>query len=362
VISKSAVTEIKKALVAPRRAQITLEQLSFRGTLAADDLRALAWAKWFLHPYFHKSDAAPQWRVVLSQDNSLFAELSALDKTCQNRPIHAFLQHSPVPTPATAFQLDSLNILADISEQTYYIAAPEEKILLTVTQADNFRAPGNLMKAFREIACLDHQRNGAVILHAAAFEEAPGQATLVLAPKLGGKTTFLIGTLLGGAKLIANDRLVLHLRENNVIALGLPTIIALRTGTLDLFPEFSSEFSKRRFYFRRSFRNPNKLNRSSIGPSQFCQLANTTAISEASIRKILFLLTGAGPAKQLAAQEAAVLLKEAIFDFTDAANYFFAALHPVEPESFRRTAEQLCLQLARQAECWEYPREGKGKR
>lgn len=73
-------------------------------------------------------------------------------------------------------------------------------------------------------------------LHAAAFAVG-GQAIVLTGRKRAGKTSLLCHALLsGGGALIANDRVFVHLDAAPPIACGIPTVAALRHGTLDTFP------------------------------------------------------------------------------------------------------------------------------
>jgi hypothetical protein len=74
-------------------------------------------------------------------------------------------------------------------------------------------------------------------LHAAAFATAAG-AVLLVGPKQAGKTTLLAYCLrCRRASLIANDRVLVDVQPVPPIAFGVPTLVSVRAGTLELFPD-----------------------------------------------------------------------------------------------------------------------------
>jgi hypothetical protein len=68
-----------------------------------------------------------------------------------------------------------------------------------------------------------------------------GRAVLVLGPKEAGKTTLLLHVLAtGDAELVTNDRALVHAPDAAAPrALGVPTFVRVRDGTLAIFPELA---------------------------------------------------------------------------------------------------------------------------
>jgi hypothetical protein len=93
-----------------------------------------------------------------------------------------------------------------------------------------------LMRVVRECAHNALVEEGGVVIHAAAFAGARG-AVLVTAPKGVGKTTLLAWLLShAGVSYLANDRV--GIIPNQLEALAIPTIVAVRSGTRRLLPAF----------------------------------------------------------------------------------------------------------------------------
>lgn len=346
------------ALREPRSASVTLDQLGFRGKVVSDDLRALAWTEWFLRPSFSRVKEAAAWEITFLRDDELFAELSRTPEERRQR-VQSWVTHAAESERCWEAAQAPFRLLYDGELDTFCAVAPQERKILVVARANNPRAQGVLMRSLRELASLRHQRHGAVILHAAAIEQH-GQATLILAPKRGGKTTFLIAALLGGARLIANDRVALYRRPEGIYAAGIPTIVSLRPGTLELFPQLQAELSERRLHFWRRPRDPVHTGEHSIAPLQLCRLTGAGVVPEARVSRLLCLRPGNGDPKRLEDCQTLGQLRQQVFDYTDAQRHFFVSLCPLEEARFREAAERMLRELCCQAESWEYPREGNG--
>ena len=116
--------------------------------------------------------------------------------------------------------------------------------------------PGNadgriaLMRVVRELAMNRAQRRGGLLLHAAAMGVGD-RAIVITGPKGAGKTSLLIHVLRArSARYVSNDRVVLPAAEGRPPALGVPTIVALRRGTLDLFPSLAARTANSGYAYR----------------------------------------------------------------------------------------------------------------
>jgi hypothetical protein len=98
-----------------------------------------------------------------------------------------------------------------------------------------------LMRVIREIA-VEHERRRAhpLQLHAAAFEIGGG-AVVLAGPKLSGKTTLLLHAVTRlPARLVANDRVLVHRAAGAPWVTGVPGVISVRPATASAFPGLSS--------------------------------------------------------------------------------------------------------------------------
>ena len=355
-MSDSLALRLETAVRTPRSANLRLGQLSFSAEVASDDLEAVGWTRRFLHPFFRETAEMPDWRVVLLRDDALCEETRSVIAVSDGRELRPYVQHTHRKLVSRAISLGALQLLRDREFETCCAASADLHEVLIVAERDNLLAPVALMRAVRELASLQHQRRGGVIAHAAAFERG-GIVTLAAAPKFGGKTTFLIRALLDGARMVANDRVVLMPDHGAVRAVGMPTIMPVRESTFDLFPSLQSELQRRQLHFRPLSERERQRRKRSISPLQLASLTGAAVVTDGFLGQMLFLTEGAGPPVRLGAEEARGLLEESLFDFTDAERLFFAGIFPLEKGAFRQASRRVCRKACESAECLRYPRE-----
>ncbi len=75
------------------------------------------------------------------------------------------------------------------------------------------------------------------MLHAAALQTVSGQGVLLMADSGGGKTTTALALLRAGARLLADDLVVLRADAGAVHLHGIPEALNLTPKTMDFFPE-----------------------------------------------------------------------------------------------------------------------------
>jgi hypothetical protein len=348
---------LEEALVAPCREGITLGQLGFTVRFCSDEESTLAWTEWFLSPAFAVVDKPAEWSVVFIRDDALYESLQRLQSLVPGVQCSPYLQHGESMAPSFEYRVGELAILADGETNTFWAAAPRGKALVIVSKRENIRALTTPMRAIRELASIHHQMNGSAIVHAAAYEEN-GSATIVTAPKHGGKTTHLMKALVRGAKLIANDRVLLHECNGSVFALGIPTIVSLRLTTLDLFPGILDEIDRQEMHFWRIAQRPVWPDRRNVSPLQLCSLLHADATETACVRRVLFLQLGDGTPEQLPPDIAIERLHDAIFDYRCGRDQsFVAGLFADTTSSSTQALSRLFGILCQQATSWEYPRE-----
>jgi hypothetical protein len=82
-------------------------------------------------------------------------------------------------------------------------------------------------------------------LHAAAMV-VDERALVLVGPKQSGKTTLLVSALKSGrAGLLANDRVLIDAEPERPRAWGIPTLVSLRAGTLELCPDLQRDLPER---------------------------------------------------------------------------------------------------------------------
>ena len=97
-----------------------------------------------------------------------------------------------------------------------------------------------LMKVVRELVQEHLYKNSVAIFHSAAVM-APEGVILLCGPRQSGKTTTLLSLLdTCGLPYVSNDRTAVWLEGPKAFCRGVPTLVSIRPGTLDLRPELRS--------------------------------------------------------------------------------------------------------------------------
>jgi hypothetical protein len=179
----------------------------------------------------------------------------------------------------------------------YAIAAGARAVDVVVDRAEG-RARIAWLRVVRELATVAFARAGLLPVHGAGFSDEKG-AVLVLGPRRSGKTSLLVHALRGGASYLANDRAFVDASASPT-ARGMATIVALRDGTLDLFPDLRAAYEGARFDRDRTIaecapgvdrptpRVGPGFERAGIGPAQLCRLLGASMTAEAPVRALLF--------------------------------------------------------------------------
>jgi len=203
--------------------------------LTSDDAASARWLAEFVRPWFASGPpAARPVRLAFVVSQAGYAALEQQRARAALEPYACFgLDREVVELPG--FREDAGSVIADRERSCFYrVRARSVEI---VAQPGEPRARVGLLRVLRELlAAPALAQRGALDLHAAAFAVG-GRGVLLAGPKQSGKTTLLIAALASGrASLLANDRVVLETR-GELRALGVPTLVSLRTGTLRWFPD-----------------------------------------------------------------------------------------------------------------------------
>ena len=161
-----------------------------------------------------------------------------------------------------------------------------------------------LLRLVREYATHHLAAEGAIQFHAAALGH-DGRGMLIVGPKRAGKTSLLIhGLGEPGSTFITNDRAVVSRDARDGWRLGgMPTVISIRPGTVELLPK--SGFSDARRWSARMTLSealaatvdgpPASASRPlSISPRQLCHALGVGRVDSAPLRAIVFPRVDAG--------------------------------------------------------------------
>jgi len=325
--------------------------LSLRGfsvRVESNRQEALRWLRAFMSPFFRSvSDGRGEWRAGYYCDAQAFEDLARALSEHPHLDISSGLPNGR-RLSHREYLVPGMRALRNDEFEAFCCAWPEQRELLLVSRQDDEPARFYLARSVRKLAVLHHQRRGAAVLHAAAFE-SNGAATLALAPIGGGKSTYLLRRLLAGARFISNDRSLLYAKDGRVMVSGLPNIITLHPGTFALFPEVRARLERGHYRQVRARGSDDGGRR--ISALQLCRLTEAPSRRSAPVGSIAFINPELTHSRPVPPDEAQSLLRESCFDYADRRRVFFSSLYPVDPERFRRAADSLFELLLATCDC-----------
>jgi len=211
----------------------------------ADDPDAARWLAEFLTPWFEVgAPGKGESTVRLTCSTSAFAALERRQAAATCQPVACFALDSQVGSLPGWAEEDGSTVIADAGCGCFYRV--RGRSVEVVSRPGVRRVRVGLMRVVRELVTARVLGQGSVLdFHAAAF--AVGErVVLLVGPKGAGKTTFLVSVLASGrASLLANDRVFVDTNRDPGHAFGVPTLVSLRDGTLQLFPNLRRDFPKR---------------------------------------------------------------------------------------------------------------------
>ncbi len=260
------------------------------------DAMELAWLEEFLAPAFaRRDDAAADCVVTVREDAQDLARLRARaggdDVALASCLI---LDGQPVRLP-TWREGDAQVALGDGAHVAYRVGADRRRIDLVSAAPTPARRTG-LMKLVRELAMSAAWTPRGIVLHAAACV-LDGQAVLIAGPRMAGKTSLLLHALAAsGARLLANDRVVLDLAGDTPVAHAMPVIVSLRPDTVArVFSDGAARASALRHQFHLTVREaegraaePHAVPRAlACSPAQLARLLDVALVGRAAAAVLL---------------------------------------------------------------------------
>jgi hypothetical protein len=282
----------------PMFASLLLEHSGFRVRARSTDPAHLAWLAEFMSPWFsalnhgRRVDAM----VTLECDADKHARLlSTAPPPETTSRIDTFVLDSRVVRHPVWREQDAERLLLDEELGVFYRVSRRQPRVQIVARNDHASARVALMRVVRELAMIHARHAGRPLLHAAALE-IDGRGIALVGPKRSGKTTLLLHLLRApGARFVANDRVFVNLDGSPPQLTGLPSIVALRAGTLELFPEFAARAGGLRYAFwqtraeaRRNDGEHTLAEGTDITPRQLCDLARVEPAVHAPLAALVF--------------------------------------------------------------------------
>jgi hypothetical protein len=266
-----------------------------RIAVASHERLGLDWLIEFLTPQFSLVDAHDaDHEVCLRSDPAEHARLQSrmLAHSCVEMEVFSFDGYlSLMP----AWIEHGVRWLCEAKQALFYGIDDHARTVHLVAAESQSRYRHVLMRVVRELASVARLQAGHLPIHAAAFETGGG-GVLLCGPKYSGKTTLLIHALQGGARFISNDRVFV---DGAAIVRGMPTIVSLRSGTLELHAELRRKLLASCYRSRLTMAEAAALRASagdaapapgsgSLNACQLCQLLDVEMIGAAPLAMIVF--------------------------------------------------------------------------
>jgi hypothetical protein len=256
----------------------------------------LEWLEEFLGPAFERTGGGCEadWRVSLVEDRERYRQ--ALDRGPADGTLEAFAFDAKV-VGLPRWRTGNADIgLFDAARGLLFEVGYASRTVTVLTEPGTADGRISLMRVVRELSMNRAQRRGGLLLHAAAM--AIGDRGIVITgPKGAGKTSLLIHALRArSARYVSNDRVVVP-AAGRPSATGVPTIVALRRGTLDLFPSLAARAAASGYAYRLTLEEALAAGArpadprgkpDSLSPAQLCRLLDVPALACSEIAAIVF--------------------------------------------------------------------------
>ena len=332
----------------PRPMSLAHDGITIRVDAPGDDR---AWLAEFLEPSFSRPARDGEGVHVVFEEAAGGA-LAAPDSS--GRSVAFALDSDPVRLP-TAPQAGGIRLCDHEAGVVFEVCGGGRETRIRYN-GSRLAARMRLMRVVREYAHNHSLRTGGLILHAAALASG-GRALAVAGAKGTGKTTLALRLLeTPGAAYLANDRVLVRL-DADVKALGVPTVVALRPGTLALFPEMGARLRVagdfRQHRGEREARGPSRPVETDGGlrlsAAQLCAMLGRRAEAAAPLAAVVFPWPGRGAAlavRRLEEGEAVAALAESLLGRGSGTFTSEVFVHPPAPAPDEAELRSRCRALA----------------
>lgn len=218
---------------------IARQGFAFFGTrigVTSDESATPTWLSEFLSPAFElREPAGADFVVEVCSDPTRYGAIASARPSGTLPTVPCFARDEKI-TRRPTWHWQGHTVLDEDRLGALYLLIGNRIEVLRAPDSGRFRTA--VMRVVREVAVapalLDGRR---ILLHAAAVAHE-GAGVLFAGPRTCGKTTMLsYAARAAGTAILANDRVVLTAAAGTWDARGVPTIVSLRPGTLELMPE-----------------------------------------------------------------------------------------------------------------------------
>jgi hypothetical protein len=284
---------------------LRLEYASHVLRVACAEAAPLRWLEGFLTPAFARQEhVSPGEHAVTVEIDAVRYARRARARPMNALEIDCFTLDGRFLRYPSWVDDDGRRLIHDTTSEAFYSSTGDGEPALAILAArDGASLRRALLRVARELATAHALRMGHLHLHASAV--AVGDRIVAFAgARESGKSTLLIHSLTcGGADYVSADRLLVAPAGAGTSARAMPTIVALRDGTLRYFPTLRARLAATGSVWFRTHaesaafvpgRGPSPLERlpdgrfRGLSPSQLCELTDAGAIGSGALELIVF--------------------------------------------------------------------------
>ena len=269
--------------------RISIQGLSF--SVRSDAGEDLEWLADFLSPSFGAThDTLPEIHVSLMSDRSELQQWRQAAAESAELAV-AFVLDTGVLSLPVGRREDRTSAAYDALFDVAYLVNKVGDTRIIDGHADGpngRRARAALMRVVREYATSSLLQSDSSLLHGAGVV-LEGKATLIAGAKRSGKTSLLSALLgsFGSLELLANDRIILSGRKGEVRAAGMPSIVSVRSGSLDVVPGLAQRLSAvENDYVGKPLAE--EVSNYLLTPAQYAALFQVPLAASSDLRNIVF--------------------------------------------------------------------------
>jgi energy-coupling factor transporter ATP-binding protein EcfA2 len=261
---------------------------SLRFRFTSSHVEAVTWVEAFLEGTFTPLQEGVVDHVVeLRCDASAHAALTHRVKALGAEPREGFASDTKRVLMDTWPDADGTRLARDAETGVFFRIAPGAR-QVDVHAAESGRAAWlAAVKVLRELAMEGVARTGGTLVHCAALDTNAG-TVLLSGPRGSGKTTLMCAmTMCGAARYVTNDRAVLRVDAETAQVHGVPTLVSIREGTLELLPGLR----------RRAEAHGHVLDHARnlhLAPQQFCALTSAARVGGGDLLALVYPRTQPG--------------------------------------------------------------------
>lgn len=200
-------------------------------TLKCPDKETASWVQEFITPSFKQiEEKKTNWLISYKANKNTWLKYKNLQQETKTLELDIFSLHrSFFKLPAIIIQNNQTLFFNSDGETFIKINKKQKDVKITAKEYNN-RARASIIRILREVIQNECLNLNQIPLHASAFCNNKNEGIVIFGEKNSGKTTLLTECLRDkNFKYLANDRIMLNLQGDKIIARGIPTFVGIKT-------------------------------------------------------------------------------------------------------------------------------------